>query len=210
MRRNGEVTIIKKGHTFLGFIVGIIVGFLIFGGALQAGFVDYLGFDQTKSIDVKALRERLRDMDFLVSKDYVYTSSGSYHDQWMFKNFKIPFTEKGFVVTYSGEIKAGVDMSRADVNVSGNTVNIKLPKAEVASNTIDQNSIKVLDEDKNIFNRLEVSDFKEFESKQKKVMLQEAEDKGLLESAGENAEKNVRELISAAVPKGTKVNVTPE
>ena len=69
-----------------------------------------------------------------------------------FYGVKIPFTTKSFILTYDGTVKAGVDLDGAEVSVSGTTVTITLPEAEILSHEIDEDSMEVFDEKTSIFN----------------------------------------------------------
>ena len=69
-------------------------------------------------------------------------------------------------------------------------------KPTVLSNSIDESSIEVYDETKNIFNPISVSDYKAFAVEQKEKALAEAKKKGLMKTAQENTEKSIKEIIS--------------
>ncbi|MBQ8604329.1 MAG: DUF4230 domain-containing protein [Oscillospiraceae bacterium] len=60
---------------------------------------------------------------------------------------KIPLlTQKGFMMTYTARIRAGVDLSQAVVDCADTTVNITLPKATILQTTVLPESIKFYDE----------------------------------------------------------------
>ena len=88
---------------------------------------------------------------------------------------KIPFTTKSFILTYDGTVKAGVDLDGAEVSVSGTTVTITLPEAEILSHEIDEDSMEVFDEKTSIFNPFTVEDFTSFQSDQKAAMEEKDE-----------------------------------
>ena len=125
-----------------------------------------------------------------------------------FYGVKIPFTTKSFILTYDGTIKAGVDLSRATVDVEGSTVRITLPQAAILSHEIDEDSVEVFDEKTSIFNPFTVEDFSSFQADQKKSMEEKALGKGLLDEAQAKAEASVRQLLSPALPEGTELEVS--
>ena len=52
-----------------------------------------------------------------------------------------------------------MDLDGAEVSVSGTTVTITLPEAEILSHEIDEDSMEVFDEKTSIFNPFTVEDF---------------------------------------------------
>ena len=119
----------------------------------------------------------------------------------------IPFTTKKFILTYDGEIKAGVDLSQAEVQVGGTQVTVTLPTAQILSHEIDEGSIEVFDEKNSIFNPFTVEDFSSFQADQKAEMEQKALERGLLEQAAESARKSALALLLSALPEGYTLTV---
>jgi homoserine dehydrogenase len=60
--------------------------------------------------------------------------------------------KKGFTMLYTAEVKAGVDLSQASVDVSGRTITVTLPQASVQSCDIDASSLTFYDQSYAIFN----------------------------------------------------------
>lgn len=64
-----------------------------------------------------------------------------------FTDGKIPLlTQKGFMMTYTARIRAGVDLSRAVVNCTDTAINITMPKAVIQQTAVLPESIKFYDE----------------------------------------------------------------
>ncbi len=141
------------------------------------------------------LGERLRDLRELASVEYHYTNMGRFEDQLDFYGWKVPFTTKAFIVSYDGVIKAGVDMSGAEVAVEGASVTVKLPAGRILSHEILEDSIEVFDESKNIFNPISISDYTGFTADQKAVMEENATGRGLLTGADEKARAAVEAFL---------------
>ena len=116
-------------------------------------------------------------------------------------------TTKSFILTYDGTVKAGVDLDGAEVSVSGTTVTITLPEAEILSHEIDEDSMEVFDEKTSIFNPFTVEDFTSFQSDQKAAMEEKALSRGLLAEARAKAVSSVEQLFAAALPDTYTVTV---
>ncbi len=95
----------------------------------------------------------------------------------------------------------------AEVSVSGTTVTITLPEAEILSHEIDEDSMEVFDEKTSIFNPFTVEDFTSFQSDQKAAMEEKALSRGLLAEARAKAVSSVEQLFAAALPDTYTVTV---
>ena len=87
-------------------------------------------------------------------------------------------------------------MKEANIEINDSTIHVTVNKPTVISNSIDESSIEVYDETKNIFNPISVSDYKAFAVEQKEKALSEAKKKGLMKTAQKNTEKSIKEIIS--------------
>ena len=143
----------------------------------------------------------------LATVTYAYTNMAQFESSNDFYGVKIPFTTKSFILTYDGTVKAGVDLDGAEVSVSGTTVTITLPEAEILSHEIDEDSMEVFDEKTSIFNPFTVEDFTSFQSDQKAAMEEKALSRGLLAEARAKAVSSVEQLFAAALPDTYTVTV---
>lgn len=153
------------------------------------------GREKSPEITSDLLGEQLRTVQELVSVEYHYTNMGKFENQVDFYGWKVPFTTKSFLVSYDGEIKAGVDLSGAEVGVNGEAVTVTLPAAEILSHEIPEDSIEVFDESHNIFNPIKIEDYTGFTQSEKRAVEQRAEEHGLLTSADEKARAAVESLL---------------
>ena len=119
----------------------------------------------------------------------------------------IPFTTKRFILTYDGTIKAGIDLTQVQIDVSGNDVTVVLPEAEILSHEINEDSVEIFDEKSSIFNPFTVEDFTAFQEEQKQVMTEKALQGGLLEEAREKAKNSVRLLLESAMPEDAMLTI---
>lgn len=85
----------------------------------------------------------------------------------------------------------------AEVAQEADTVIVTLPKVEITSVEIDNDSFQKLEEPENVFNPI-TSDFMNDAQKELKELVEErAIEKGLLDLAKTNAEKILKELLES-------------
>ena len=111
-------------------------------------------------------------------------------------------------LTYDGIIKAGIDLSKVDLDVSGSAVRVKLPEAEILSHEISEDSVEVFDEKTSIFNPFRVEDFTSFQADQKVIMEEKAIAQGLLSEAQKKASEQVQLLLQSVLPEDASLTVT--
>ncbi|SDF85010.1 Protein of unknown function [Facklamia miroungae] len=145
--------------------------------------------------EIQMVKNRLEQSQELTTMKYHYTNMGHYEKQKALKNWKIPFTETEFILSYAGVIHAGVDLNEVDLKTSDNELIIKLPKAKLLAHEVDNDSIEILDEEKSIFNPLQVSDVTNLQTDLKKEMEKEAVANGLLEEAQAYSKEQVSILL---------------
>ena len=142
------------------------------------------------------IQNRIEQASDLVTTKYHYTKVGKFENSLNLNGWSIPLTNKYFILTFEGEIQLGTDLSKANIEISDSTIHVTIDKPTVISNSIDESSIEVYDETKNIFNPISVSDYKAFAVEQKEKALSEAKKKGLMKTAQKNTEKSIKEIIS--------------
>ena len=159
------------------------------------------GREQQPVITSDLLGQQLQTVQELVSVEYHYTNMGKFENQVDFYGWKVPFTTKGFLVSYDGLIKAGVDLSGATVEVDEvqKSVTITLPESRILSHEIPEDSIQVFDETRNIFNPITIEDYTGSTRDQKAEVEQRAIDEGMLTGASEKAWEAV-ETLAALLP----------
>ena len=118
-------------YLWLGILLCALVGGACFlGGRWSAGR------SETAKIDTVVLQNQLSEIRELATVTYAYTNMAQFESSNDFYGVKIPFTTKSFILTYDGTVKAGVDLDGAEVSVSGTTVTITLPEAEILSGMV--------------------------------------------------------------------------
>ncbi len=181
-------------------LAGILLAIILLGAGFGVGY--YLGrnhqplVSKTEPLVIqKEIEGKMQEISDLATYKYAYTNTASQESNLKIKNWNIPFTTKRFLVRYDGEIKAGVDLSKVSVSVTENLIEISMPKAAILSHEIDEKSLEVLDETKNLFNRIQIEDYNTFQTEQKKICEEYALERGLLDKAYDNAKKVITEMI---------------
>ncbi|WP_295859978.1 DUF4230 domain-containing protein [uncultured Oscillibacter sp.] len=157
---------------------------------------------QIQKPDAVVVENQLTQISELASVSWSYTNMAQFESSNEFYGMAVPFTTKKFILSYDGKIKAGVDLSRAEVSVSGTEVTVRLPEAEILSHEIDEDSVEIFDEKTSIFNPFTVEDFTAFQADQKAAMEEKALAKGLLTEGLQQARASVRALVEPSLPEG--------
>ena len=171
-------------------IVVIAVVFFFVGKVWPSG-------EEPTTITSDLLSQQIQGISELASVEYNYTNMEKYENQATFYGWKVPFTTKSFILSYDGKIKAGIDMSLVEVHMSGKNINISIPEAKILSHEIDEKSIEVFDETKNIFNQISITDYNQFAIDQKESMENKAKEKGLLEEAQNKAQETIKTFVES-------------
>ena len=147
--------------------------------------------NETIGVQVKELKE-------LATIQYKYKEVASREDWNTFFNIKLPFTKSSFIVTYTGVLKIGIDLSETKVEVdnANKTIKVTLPESKVLSNELDMKSLKVYDEKTSIFNPVKVDDYAEFTESGKENAEAGARESDVFEQSKEVAKKVITDLLN--------------
>lgn len=160
-----------------------------------------MGLDQHETTNgIQMVKEKLKETAELNTGSYLCTDVVTRADSRKFKDWEIPFTEKSFIISYDGTVKAGIkDLTKAEVTQNEENVIVKLPEVEITSAEIDNDSFKLLDESNNIFNPISVEDVNNAQRELKKEMEERAVEKGVLDLAKNNAEELIAEMLKSPI-----------
>ena len=186
----------KKGLSIKSIIIIIVLVIVIFLGGMYFGGRSTSG---EADISSTALTQKIKDINELAVSEYDYTKVGKFSNSLKFNGWTVPLTQKPFLITYEGKMKAGVDLSDVKVEKDGNKITVKTSAVKILSNEIDENSIKVYDETKNIFNQISIKDYKTFATKQKEKVEKEAIKNKFLEKTEEKVKKSIKDLVYMTV-----------
>ena len=151
-------------------------------------------------ISAATIEAGLNDIGKLCTAEYYFTHVSSFDSSKKVRGFTIPGTKSSFVYSYDGVILAGVDFAGITVekNEDEKTITVLLPKAEIISSDVDQNSFKLYDEKNNIFNPISVSDVTDSFADLKNDEEKKAVNAGLLDRAKENAVLLVQNFLKGS------------
>ncbi|MBU5438568.1 DUF4230 domain-containing protein [Tissierella sp. MSJ-40] len=153
-----------------------------------------LSIKKNVSLLSNTVEEKVLKLLEMSTVKYNYTNVVAYKDNKQLNGFNVPFSNKSFLIKYSGYIKAGVDLNTVEINVKDKkTVELILDKPTVFDNVIVEEDVYIYDERDSVFNKLSFKDLYEVLIEEKKNMEKEVIEKGLLN----DAEKNAREILDS-------------
>lgn len=194
----------RAGNSLKSFVGGVVVG-LVVGAVVVTLLFTYNPPDQREGdeVDAAILMEEIAQISELATAEQSYTVAEKVSSSnTLFDLVDIPFTEKFFILTYTGSVKAGVNLDDASIAVEGTTVRVTLPPAQILSDAIDTESFKTLHEQEGLFNPLHVDDVTQYLDKTRQEAEAAALAGDVLAEARANAEESVRALLGAALPEG--------
>ncbi len=167
----------------------------ILGGLMLLGIGFYGGLQyrpvEEPSIDVAALEAQIADCSDLTTAKLSYTGFVSYEEG------DIPLlTKKAFSMKYVAEARAGVDLSKAKVTLSEDTIKVKLPKAETQVIAIDPNSLEFFDEKRALFNWQDRADSATALEAAEADVEDKIDQTALIEEANKQAHLVIEELLA--------------
>lgn len=142
-------------------------------------------------IDATAISEQLSKCSSLTTALLDYRGIVKYTDG------EIAFiNQKSFSMIYDAHVKAGVDLSQAEVVVSGNTATVTLPEAEIQDISVDPDSLEFYDEQFALFNWTNKEDTAKAIEYAREDALTKANASDILIQASEQAETAITTLLS--------------
>ncbi|WP_308749593.1 DUF4230 domain-containing protein [uncultured Anaerococcus sp.] len=182
----------KAKKMFFGLLALIVIIF----GSYFIGMKGGLLKTETK-VSSDIIKNQILSVKELTTLKYKYTNVGSFENQQEFYGMKLPFTQKKFIISYDGEVNAGINLEEAKVslNEADKKINIQIPHAVILNHVIDEDSLTIFDEKNSIFNQLEVKDFSDFRKDEMKKIEKELEEKGFLQEADEKTKEAIVEIL---------------
>lgn len=170
----------------------IIVLFIMFG--IISGIIISSGmiFSEKPPKDTSKVLNTIEEVVEISTSKYNYSNITTITKDKSFKNIKIPFTEKSFIIKYNGIIKGGVNAK--DISISNNTRNsitVDISKCSIIDHYIDENNIYVYDIKNALFNKVQVNE-----------VIEE-----LADSKKEYEEKVIKEGFMKEIQEGIKVSL---
>lgn len=144
--------------------------------------------EQSYIISEYFVAEELKTIGELNTAEYTYSIEYSHSDHRKIFNCNIPLTEKSLSVLYSGEVNVGYNINDMKYTVIGNTIFFKIPEP-IVENHISKEVVK--NENNNIFNPIEASDY----AKLRNGVLDEGLKKAVAKGAYETAESELKSIL---------------
>ncbi|MGI8588065.1 MAG: DUF4230 domain-containing protein [Chloroflexia bacterium] len=110
----------------------------------------------------------------------------------------IPFTNEKILFVAHGDVTAGVDLSKlrdADVQVTSDTVTLRLPAAEIFSTRLDNQKSYVYDEQTDLFTKGDPQLETRIRQQSEQEITKAALEDGILSAAQSNAEQTLTTLL---------------
>ena len=160
------------------------------------------GAEPVVTVDTTLVKNSFADIGELATESYNFTQVGKYSEEGT-KVFgmEVPGTGAHYLITYSGEVKAGVaDVSQIQVEVdeAGHVVTVTVPAVEVLSASIDPASVETYDQSFSVVNQIEVGEVTTFLA-ERETAADEAISKGLLDKAQGRVEDIVKKQVNAVL-----------
>lgn len=170
----------------MGYFVTAVVSFI--AGVLLACFLQ--ARKKKSSINSTMIESRLAECSDLTTCNLVYVDLVKYSEG------SIPLiTKKAFSMIYQADIRAGIDLSLAKVEVTPRTVTIHLPETQVQSIEVDTETLRFYDEKLAIFNWSNKEDISSAISAARKDAEEHANLENLKSQARSQAEKVLTKLV---------------
>lgn len=156
----------------------------------------YDRYHQTSEPEVTSsfINGKLEAASDLTASRLVYTGLIKYSEG------SIPFlTQNSFSMIYTASVRAGIDLSKAQVRLTDDKAVITLPECVVQSIEVDPDSIEFYDEHWALFNWTQKADVIDTISAAKADVSQKADMESLLQNARLQTEKIIEGLLEDAV-----------
>lgn len=168
-------------------IIAIAAAALIAVGFLGARLLQK---EPKVTVSATSIEERLSKCSSLTTARLDYRGIVKYSDG------DIQFiNQKSFSMIYDAHIKAGIDLSKAKVEMSGKTISVQIPKPEIQDITIDSDSLEFYDEKFALFNWTDKSDTAKALSYAKEDAQAKAGQTDILIQASDQARTAIETLI---------------
>lgn len=182
----------KTKKMITGLVAAIVIIFISYFFGMKASL-----FKTENEISSEIIKNQILSVKELTTLKYKYTNVGFFENQSEFYGMKLPFTQKKFIISYDGEVNAGINLEEAKItlNKDDQKISINIPHAEILNHSIDEDSLTIFDEKNSIFNQLEVKDFSDFRKDEMKKVEKDLEEKGFLEEADKKTQEAIVEIL---------------
>ncbi len=143
------------------------------------------------------INENIEHLTEISTIKYNYTNLVDYKDSYKISGIKLPFTNKGFLVKYSGYLKAGVDEIDVELKDNGKTALVTIGKPKIQDNVINEEDVYFFDEKNSIFNPLKFDNLYDILKEEKIKIEQESIEKGILNDAEVSVKNTIKSFLES-------------
>ena len=199
-------------------VASVVIAGAGFAGGMKAAPIFGVGSAQDRgaepvvTVDTTLVKNSFADIGELATESYNFTQVGKYSEEGT-KVFgmEVPGTGAHYLITYSGEVKAGLaDVSRIQVqsDEEAHVVTVTVPAVEVLSSAIDPASVETYDQSFSPVNQIEVGEVTSFLADREAAAKDEAVAHGLLNKAQDRLGEVVKGQVNAVLgERATKYQV---
>jgi len=194
----------RKTRFFAGFLVGAIVLLLVVGAVVWlstgVGLLRLMGIAQggttVISVSQPTVVRQIQQLQRLETVNYTMDKiiSGEHENPYLPKFL----AGDRLLLVVHGEVIGGIDLGKvkpADVSVRGQTIAVRIPKAEVFTTRIDNAKTRVYSRDTGLFSSPDPNLESQVREEAERQLRQGALQDGLLKTAEENARGTLASLL---------------
>ena len=144
----------KKINNNKVLLIFIIIG-IILGITLSLKLI----FSEKAPKDTSKVLNTIEQVLEISTSKYNYSNIVTIKKDRSFKNIKIPFTEKSFIIKYNGVVKGGVNSKDITIdNVKKDSITVNVAKCSIIDHYIDEENIFIYDVKNALFNRVKTNE----------------------------------------------------
>lgn len=190
--------------------VAIILGYAVMAIVIMTLWKDITGMkdklsDNHNDVHISniTVKHELKEIGEFATYSFEYTGTSTIKNKRKIIGLKIPLTSHRIDVTYTGTIKAGIEMCDVDVIVDNKKkeITIMMPEVVILDNYINDEDV-VCSQRNNILNPIKSNEVTKCLSKVKEKELETALEEGIKEKARKNAERMIKELLEGFEEEG--------
>lgn len=188
----------ERGSIWLGLklkiVIVIMVVLIVAAGVVGFKICTVMYEKQQPQITTTYISGKIDSVSELTTAQMEYKGLVVYSDG------NIPFlTQKGFSMIYTAKIRAGVDVSQIQIQVTDEQVIITVPDAVIQSVDVDPNSIEFYDEKYALFNWSDKEDVVDTLSVAKEDATANANATELIENANAQTSSILRSILEDSI-----------
>lgn len=147
------------------------------------------------------IQEKLNRIGVLLTGEYLFTDVASYSSKKSVpifgKSIELPFSESGYIFSYEGSVRAGLDFGgiAVELDETHQVVRVTLPAASLQGTVIDFGSFELYDEHTGLFNPTGMTEYNQSMIELEQHAERKAVEQGILKAADENAKQLITNLV---------------